>query len=86
MPDQRSLYEQLRDLVQLANRAGMYDAADFVRGHVERIEDCIAAVVADAVTIEITEDMDVDAAYERSGALTDEALREARADEPRESP
>ena len=30
MPDQRSVTDQLRDLVVMANRAGMYDAADLI--------------------------------------------------------
>lgn len=30
-PTQRSLDEQLKDLVTLANRFGLYDAADFLR-------------------------------------------------------
>lgn len=30
MPDQRSVTEQLLDLVKIANSAGMYDAADMV--------------------------------------------------------
>lgn len=30
MPDQRSVTEQLRDLVGTANRLGMYDAADWL--------------------------------------------------------
>lgn len=36
MNDQRSTYDQLRDLVQLANRHGLYDAADFVERAIER--------------------------------------------------
>jgi len=31
MPDQRSVTDQLRDLVIMANRSGMYDAADLVQ-------------------------------------------------------
>ena len=31
MPDQRSTTDQLRDLVIMANRAGMYDAADAIQ-------------------------------------------------------
>jgi hypothetical protein len=38
MPDQRSLVDQLRDLIPLANRAGMYDAADYIRDVVESHE------------------------------------------------
>jgi hypothetical protein len=30
MNDQRSVTDQMRDLVQLANRNGLYDAADWV--------------------------------------------------------
>ena len=38
MPDQRSLYDQLKDLYVLANRNGLYDAADYVRTVVERMD------------------------------------------------
>jgi len=31
LPDQRSLLEQLETLADLARRAGLYDAEDFVR-------------------------------------------------------
>jgi hypothetical protein len=34
MPDQRSLTDQLQDLVGLANRHRLYDAADFISIHV----------------------------------------------------
>lgn len=34
MPDQRSLTDQLQDLVSLANRHHLYDAADFISIHV----------------------------------------------------
>jgi hypothetical protein len=30
MPDQRSTTEQMRDLITIANLAGMYDAADWI--------------------------------------------------------
>jgi hypothetical protein len=36
--DQRSLLDQLRDLIPLANQAGMYDAADYLRDVVEHHE------------------------------------------------
>lgn len=39
MNDQRSLAQQLNDLVSLANTAGLYDAADFVQGILDRSED-----------------------------------------------
>jgi hypothetical protein len=32
--DQRSLTEQLRELVLLANKAGLYDAADYVQQNI----------------------------------------------------
>lgn len=32
MPDQRSVTDQLRDLIIHANRQGMYDAADVLQG------------------------------------------------------
>ena len=34
MPDQRSLADQLRDLIPVANQMGMYDAADFLSQYV----------------------------------------------------
>jgi hypothetical protein len=33
MPDQRSLTDQLRSLIELANQNGLYDAADFLKAH-----------------------------------------------------
>ena len=36
--DQRSLTDQLKALIPVANRQGLYDAADFLRGIVERTE------------------------------------------------
>lgn len=38
MPDQRSLMDQLRTLIPIANERGLYDAADYLRGVVERQE------------------------------------------------
>lgn len=35
MNDQRSLLEQLIDLRQLADKAGLYDAADFIQQAIE---------------------------------------------------
>lgn len=35
-PDQRSLTDQLKDLMAIANREKMYDAADFLRNYLER--------------------------------------------------
>jgi hypothetical protein len=35
---QDSLYDQLKDLIPLANKEGCYDAADYIRGIVEGIE------------------------------------------------
>ena len=35
---QDSLYDQLKDLIPLANQEGCYDAADFLRRTVEDIE------------------------------------------------
>jgi hypothetical protein len=31
MPDQRSVTDQLRDIIVYANRKGMYDAADLIQ-------------------------------------------------------
>jgi hypothetical protein len=36
--DQRSTTEQLRDLIGIANERGLYDAADFCRREVERVD------------------------------------------------
>lgn len=36
MPDQRSVTDQLRDLIPVADKMGMYDAADHLRRVVER--------------------------------------------------
>jgi hypothetical protein len=47
--DQRSLAEQLGDLHELATKAGLYDAADWLRGHIEAFrgsDDVIAGVRA----------------------------------------
>jgi hypothetical protein len=38
IPDQRSTFEQLRDVMEMANQAGMYDAADFIKSHLDRME------------------------------------------------
>lgn len=45
--DQRSLAEQMADLHVLATRAGLYDAADWLRGHIESLRG--AAEVAEQV-------------------------------------
>jgi hypothetical protein len=36
MPDQRSVSDQLHDLVKLANERGMYDAADWITRSAEK--------------------------------------------------
>jgi hypothetical protein len=33
MNDQRSLTDQMRDLIPIANRKGLYDAADYIEKH-----------------------------------------------------
>lgn len=38
MPRQDSLYEQLKTLFKLANEHGCYDAADFIKRHIEQID------------------------------------------------
>lgn len=38
MNDQRSTTEQLRDLIGIADQHGLYDAADFCRREVERVD------------------------------------------------
>ena len=38
MNDQRSLTDQLKDLILIAEEKGMYDAADFLKGVVARSE------------------------------------------------
>lgn len=38
MNDQRSTTDQLRDAVGILNREGLYDAADFIRRHVEDVD------------------------------------------------
>lgn len=35
VPDQRSLHDQLTDTAELAEKAGMYDAADYLRSVVQ---------------------------------------------------
>ena len=35
---QDALTDQLRDLIPVANRLGMYDAADFLRDRVDQVE------------------------------------------------
>ena len=40
VPDQRSVTDQLNELVLLANRNGLYDAADWLR---ERLEEASAS-------------------------------------------
>ncbi len=39
MNSQQSLYDQLRELIQIANKNGLYDAADYIRHMVEQIEE-----------------------------------------------
>jgi hypothetical protein len=46
MPDQRSLTDQLKALIPVANQQGLYDAADYLRGVVERAEADDAAEAA----------------------------------------
>lgn len=36
MPDQRCVTEQLRDLVQMANERGLYDATDWIARRMEK--------------------------------------------------
>jgi len=36
MPDQRSTYDQLLDLLELATQNGLYDAADWLKGHLNQ--------------------------------------------------
>lgn len=36
MPDQRSTYEQIIDVLQMAVDAGMYDAADFLKHVIQK--------------------------------------------------
>lgn len=36
MPDQRSVTDQLKDLVVLANRRGLYDAADWIQSRLQK--------------------------------------------------
>lgn len=43
MPRQDSLIDQLRDLIAIANREGMYDAADYLAEVVGRAEERVAA-------------------------------------------
>ena len=38
MPRQDSLYDQLKTVYDLANKAQCYDAADFIRRQIEDIE------------------------------------------------
>lgn len=45
---QDSVYDQLVDLVAVANRCGMYDAADFLRKHTEITEDKLSEIEARA--------------------------------------
>lgn len=40
---QASLYDQLKELRVIANKEGLYDAADFLRNHIEAIEKNLAA-------------------------------------------
>ncbi len=45
MPSQKSLTDQLADLLDVCQERGLYDAADFIRNHVERVnEKCEAPV------------------------------------------
>jgi|WetSurMetagenome_2_1015567.scaffolds.fasta_scaffold485985_3 hypothetical protein len=45
--DQRSVEDQLKELILLANHNGLYDAADWVRG---RLEDSLRCTGSDGPT------------------------------------
>ncbi len=38
MPDQRSTYDQLLDMLELATQAGLYDAADWLKEHLRQMQ------------------------------------------------
>lgn len=38
MPDQRSTYDQLLDMLELATQAGLYDAADWLKEELRHIQ------------------------------------------------
>jgi len=38
MPDQRATYDQLLDMLELATQAGLYDAADWLKGHLTQMK------------------------------------------------
>lgn len=38
MPDQRAMYDQLLDMLELATQNGLYDAADWLKGHLTQIK------------------------------------------------
>jgi len=40
-PDQRSVTEQLKDLIVLANQHGLYDAADWVKTQLESVSQVV---------------------------------------------
>lgn len=68
MNSQRSLTDQLRELYALANRNGLYDAADFVLAHADRID-----------RTELEEaGIDVDSALQRLQATIDRLSEHAR--------
>lgn len=38
MPDQRATYDQLLDMLELATQAGLYDAADWLKNHLQQMQ------------------------------------------------
>jgi gamma-glutamyl:cysteine ligase YbdK (ATP-grasp superfamily) len=48
---QDSLYEQLKRLIPLANKAGLYDAADHIQREVEQIENNLKKINLFEITI-----------------------------------
>lgn len=38
VPDQRATYDQLLDMLDLATKAGLYDAVDWLKGHLKQIQ------------------------------------------------
>lgn len=83
MPDQRSLTDQLTSLYALANKHGMYDAADFVRAMKDKVPPSAPAQVFDPGKVrELLEKM---AGWSRGDASVSGAEIEDAAQAVRES-
>lgn len=79
---QASLTDQLQALIAVANKEGLYDAADFLKAHVEKVEEKSQTVRAYQVMFD---DIEWNAAYSIRPSLPDKKTYVVPARNPREA-